>query len=124
MSPVAVAVRTDHCDSFRVRAAQFFNVLRTDFWSITLLDRFNVRISRAQTQYQHLDSYTAHTSTIDNLLLSWRSMLCQTHQNVRILQDYLPGHFHIVCIVVTKFKVLSTDMSAEWVGKLSCWGDH
>ena len=67
-----MSVRTDYDKTFRVRAAQLFNLLPTALGSITSLDAFKVGLSRFLEQYPDTPPVPGYTPTNDNSLLSWR----------------------------------------------------
>ncbi|XP_063676111.1 uncharacterized protein LOC134812558 [Bolinopsis microptera] len=67
-----LSVRTDYDNSFRVRAAQLFNVLPSELRSITLLDSFKVGLGRFMEQYPDTPPVPGYTPTNDNSMLSWR----------------------------------------------------
>ena len=67
-----LSVRTDYDKTFRVRAAQLFNLLPAALGSITSLDAFKVGLSRFLEQYPDTPPVTGYTPTNDNSLLSWR----------------------------------------------------
>ena len=67
-----MSVRTDYDKTFRVRAAQLFNLLPTALGSITLLGAFKVGLGRFLEQYPDTPPVPGYTPTNDNSLLSWR----------------------------------------------------
>lgn len=67
-----LSVRSDYDKTFRVRAAQLFNLLPPALGSITSLDGFKVELSRFLEQYPDTPPVIGYTPANDNSLLSWR----------------------------------------------------
>ena len=67
-----LSVRSDYDNTFRVRAAQLFNVLPSELRSITILDSFKVGLDRFMKQYPDTPPVPGYTPMNDNSLLSWR----------------------------------------------------
>ena len=67
-----LSVRTDYDNSFRVRAAQLFNVLPPELRGIIVLDSFKVGLGRFMEQYPDTPPVPGYTPTNDNSMLSWR----------------------------------------------------
>ena len=67
-----LSVRTDYDNTFRVRAAQLFNVLPPERRRIQDLDSFKVGLGRFLEQCPDTPPVTGYTPTNDNSLLSWR----------------------------------------------------
>ena len=71
-----LSVRTDYDKTFRVRAAQLFNLLPPALGNITSLELFKVGLSRFLEQYPDTPPVPGYTPMNDNSLLSWG----RTHQ--------------------------------------------
>ena len=71
-----LSVRTDYDYTFRVRAAQLFNVLQSELQSIEILDSFKVGLEDLMKQYPDTPHVQGihYTPMNNNSLLSWRSM--------------------------------------------------
>ena len=67
-----LSVRADYDKSFRVRAAQLFNILPADTRSITKLDCFKAELGRFLERYPDTPPVPGYTAVNDNSLLSWR----------------------------------------------------
>ena len=67
-----LSIRTDYDNSFRVRAAQPFNVLPSELRGIIVLDSFKVGLGRFLEQYPDAPPVPGYTPTNDNSMLNWR----------------------------------------------------
>ena len=67
-----LSVRSDYDNSFRVRAAQLFNLLPCDLRSVKTLERFKAGLGSFMEQYPDTPPVPGYTPTNDNSLLSWR----------------------------------------------------
>ena len=67
-----LSVRTDYDNTFRVRAAQLFNVLPPEIRSIKVLHSFKVGHNRFLEQFPDTPPVTGYTPMNNNSLLSWR----------------------------------------------------
>ena len=69
-----MSVRADYDKTFRVRAAQLFNLLPPSILigDITSLDSFKVELGRFVEQYPDTPPVAGYTPINDNSLLSWR----------------------------------------------------
>ena len=65
-------VRTDCDNTFRVRAAQLFNVLPSELRSIKMLNSFKAGLGSFLEQCPDTPPVTGYTPMNDNSLLSWR----------------------------------------------------
>ena len=66
-----ISVRSDYDKTFRVRAAQLFNLLPTELRAITDLESFKVGLGRFMEQYPDTPPVSGYTPANDNSLLSW-----------------------------------------------------
>ena len=66
-----MSVRADYDKTFRVRAAQLFNILPAELRAITDLDSFKVGLGRFMEQYPDTPPVPGYTAANDNSLLSW-----------------------------------------------------
>ena len=66
-----LSVRTDYDKTFRVQAAQLFNVLPTDLRSLSTLESFKAGLGRFLEQYPDTPPVAGYTAANDNTLLSW-----------------------------------------------------
>ena len=69
-----LSVRSDYDSTFRVRAAQLFNLLPPELRSITSLESFKAGLGKFMEQYPDTPPVPGYTPTNDNSLLSWRRM--------------------------------------------------
>ena len=67
-----LSVRRDYDNSFRVRAAQLWNLLPPELGVITSLDRFKEGLGRFLDQYPDTPPVPGYTTVNDNSMLSWR----------------------------------------------------
>ena len=67
-----LSVRTDYDNTFRVRAAQLFNVLPSELRSIKMLNSFKAGLGSFLEQCPDTPPVTGYTPMNDNSLLSWR----------------------------------------------------
>ena len=74
-----LSVRADYDKTFRVRAAQLFNLLPAGLGSITSLDGFKAWLGKFLEQYSDTPPVPGYTPINDNSLLSWRRThtMCQ-----------------------------------------------
>ena len=66
-----MSIRADYDRSFRVRAAQLFNMLPADLRSVCTLETFKCGLGRFLEQYPDTPPVTGYTGVNDNSLLSW-----------------------------------------------------
>ena len=69
---VQLSVRTDYDNTFRVRAAQLWNLLPQGLGREESLDNFKVGLGRFLEQYPDTPPVPGYTPANDNSLLSWR----------------------------------------------------
>ena len=69
-----MSVKADYDKTFRVRAAQLFNLLPVKLRAITDLESFKVGLGRFMEQYPDTPPVPGYTLVNDNSLLSWRRM--------------------------------------------------
>ena len=67
-----MSVRADYDRTFRIRAAQLFNLLPASLRSITKLDCFKAELGRVLERYPDTPPVPGYTPLNDNSLLSWR----------------------------------------------------
>ena len=67
-----MSVRADYDKTFRVRAAQLFNVLPMELRSIASLDSFKTGLGRFLEQFPDTPPVPGYTPNNDNSLLSWK----------------------------------------------------
>ena len=67
-----MSVKADYDKTFRVRAAQLFNLLPVELRATTELESFKVGLSRFMEQYPDTPPVPGYTPNNDNSLLSWR----------------------------------------------------
>ena len=67
-----MSVRADYDRTFRIRAAQLFNLLPANLRSIKKLDSFKIELGKVLEQYPDTPPVPGYTTTNDNSLLSWR----------------------------------------------------
>ena len=67
-----LSVRGDHDLTFRVRAAQLFNLLPPDVGCLSTLEGFKAGLGRFMEQYPDTPPVPGYTTVNDNSLLSWR----------------------------------------------------
>ena len=67
-----LSVRRDYDNSFRVRAAQLFNLLPPDVRSLSTLEGFKAGLGRFMEQYPDTPPVPGYTPANDNSLLNWR----------------------------------------------------
>ena len=67
-----MSVRADYDRTFRIRAAQLFNLLPASLRSITKLDCFKAELGRVLERYPETPLVPGFTTLNDNSLLSWR----------------------------------------------------
>ena len=70
-----LSVRTDYDNSFRVRAAQLWNLLPEKLGTETSLDNFKVGLGRFLDEYPDTPPVPGYTPVNNNSLLSWRRTL-------------------------------------------------
>ncbi|KAL5254767.1 hypothetical protein ACHWQZ_G014266 [Mnemiopsis leidyi] len=66
-----LSVRSDYDSTFRVRAAQLFNLLPPELRSLTTLESFKAGLGRFLEQYPDTPPVPGYTPQNDNSLLSW-----------------------------------------------------
>ncbi|KAL5260256.1 hypothetical protein ACHWQZ_G010398 [Mnemiopsis leidyi] len=67
-----LSVRSDYDSTFRVRAAQLFNILPPELRATTSLDGFKAGLGRFMEQCPDTPLIPGYTPSNDNSLLSWR----------------------------------------------------
>lgn len=67
-----LSVRSDYDSTFRVRAAQLFNILPPELRATTSLDGFKAGLGRFMEQCPDTPPIPGYTPSNDNSLLSWR----------------------------------------------------
>ncbi|KAL5257941.1 hypothetical protein ACHWQZ_G012778 [Mnemiopsis leidyi] len=67
-----LSVRADYDRTFRIRAAQLFNLLPANLRSIKKLDSFKIELGKVLEQYPDTPPVPGYTTTNDNSLLSWK----------------------------------------------------
>ena len=67
-----LSVRSDYDSTFRVRAAQLFNMLPPELRSLTTLGSFKAGLGRFLEQYPDTPPVPGYATQNDNSLLSWR----------------------------------------------------
>ncbi|KAL5256118.1 hypothetical protein ACHWQZ_G011358 [Mnemiopsis leidyi] len=66
-----MSIKADYDRSFRVRAAQLFNMLPADLRGVSTLDAFKSGLGRFLEHYPDTPPVTGHFGVNDNSLLSW-----------------------------------------------------
>ena len=66
-----MSIKADYDRSFRVRAAQLFNMLPADLRGVSTLDAFKSGLGRFLEHYPDTPPVTGHSGVNDNSLLSW-----------------------------------------------------
>ena len=67
-----LSVRTDNDNTFRVKAAQLFNVLPPELRSIKILDSLKIGLDKFLEQFPDTPPVIGYTPMNNNSLLSWK----------------------------------------------------